>query len=65
MFRKCTARYPSTAEADRLQVLLDNLRSKFEGKPDQAKKLGRDPDAAAWVMLANVLLNLDETITRE
>ena len=31
----------------------------------EAEKLGGDPATAAWTMVANVLLNLDETITKE
>jgi hypothetical protein len=35
-------------------------------KSDEAKKLSPDaPERAAWVMVARVLLNLDEMITRE
>jgi mono/diheme cytochrome c family protein len=65
MFRRCTSRYPDQSESDRMQVLLDSLRTKFEARPEEAKKLAADPDSAAWVMLANVILNLDETITKE
>ena len=65
MFQLCTARKPVKAEEDRLKVLLDNLKAKFATIQGESKKLATDPDSAAWIMLGNVLLNLDETITRE
>lgn len=51
-FRRCVARAPEDGE---LQALLGLLR----------KQEGRMAPAQAWTMLARVLLNLDETITRE
>ncbi len=51
-FRLCTGRTPQLAEKERLQRLLDE-----EGRADGAAK--------AWQTFARVLLNLDETITRE
>ena len=55
-FRFCLARTPSAAEELRLEQLLKGQR-KNEAGPDREK--------AAWTTLARVLLNLDETITRE
>ena len=65
MFGLCTARKPSKAELDRLLGLLRSLRSKYTEKPEEAQKLGGEVERSAWTMLASVLLNLDETITKE
>jgi hypothetical protein len=54
VFRLATARRPSAAE---LAPLLRFYR-------DQAARRAGD-DAAAWTMVASVVLNLDETVTKE
>lgn len=65
-FRLCVSRSPNDRELNRLQVFLSRQQSDLKDKPDEAKKLSPDaPDHAAWVMVARVLLNLDELITRE
>ena len=57
-FRLCTARHPSPDEAHRLQELLEaELRS--------TANAGVKSQTEAWTTVARVLLNLDETITRE
>ncbi len=58
-FRCCVARLPTPAERDRLGQLFDR---------QLANATGADPTARrreAWITVARVLLNLDETITRE
>src|SRR5262245_52104882 len=65
-FRLCVAREPTDRELGRLQAFLARQQSELAGKPEEAKKLSPSaPDRAPWVMLARVLLNLDEFITRE
>ena len=66
-FRLCVARLPKPAELDRLLSWEDQERQFFGNHRDDAKKLtdSGDPDVAAWTMLSNVLLNLDETLTKE
>jgi mono/diheme cytochrome c family protein len=65
-FRLCVARDPTERELGRLQAFLAREQSDLAGKPEEAKKLSPDtPDRAAWVMVARVLLNLDEFITRD
>jgi hypothetical protein len=78
-FRRCVARQPSPAEASELLALLDKERRQFarpESKPwqlaanDPAKPpalpTGVTPaELAAWTIVSRVLLNLDETITKE
>jgi hypothetical protein len=57
-FRLCTSRGPSDAERQRLTELFTQARTTAGGD-------GSAPEAAAWTTVARVLLNLDETITRE
>ncbi len=72
-FRLCFARSPDEAEVGRLNVYLADQRSAFTAAPEDARALAGDnlPDevspaeAAAWVAVARVLINLDEFITRE
>jgi hypothetical protein len=72
-FRLCTARKPAADERVALLSVLDKLEKQFESAPDDAKALcgKRVPEGtpparfAAWTVVARVLLNLDETITRE
>jgi hypothetical protein len=66
-FRCCTAREPTPAELQRLEQLYRQMRERYAKQPDAAQKLVGKPDAhtAALALVANTLLNLDETITRE
>jgi hypothetical protein len=74
-FRLCVARPPSKQELTVLTEMLERQRQRFAGrdaKPAEllagTPELPKDipaPEGAAWVALARVLLNLDETITKE
>jgi len=75
-FRLCTGRKPDEYEMKRLLALLVDQRSVFDGHTASAvyvsssdlDKLPEDIDLhklAPWTMVARVLLNLDETITKE
>ena len=78
-FRRCVSRSPSDLERDALLRLLSQQRAKFsaaDAKPwelaasDPSKPpalpRGVSPvDLAAWTVISRVLLNLDETLTRE
>ncbi|MBX3400891.1 MAG: PSD1 domain-containing protein [Gemmataceae bacterium] len=78
-FRLCTARSPSEAETAILLDLLTKNVAKYSdpkadpwavavSKPEDARKLpnGATPaQLAAWVTVGRVLLNLDETMTKE
>jgi hypothetical protein len=65
-FRLCTGRKPKPAEADRLLSGLERERSYFtQHQAEAAKVAAGDANLAAWTMLSNALLNLDETITKE
>jgi len=75
-FRLCTARLPDEAEAGILKHALDELRKQYSADPAAAKKLiavgeSKPPaeldstELAAHTALASLLLNLDETLTKE
>lgn len=63
-FRICTARYPKPAEEARLQSLLAKLETRYQQDPKAVAAFGRTYRDAAFTMVGNVLLNLDETITK-
>jgi hypothetical protein len=78
-FRRCTARKPATKELDVLLAFLAKQTEKFsaaDAKPwDLAANDPAHPptlpkgmtpaQAAAWTALSRLLLNLDETITKD
>src|SRR4029079_13243791 len=72
-FRLLMCRQPSDFEQKRLLDLLARQRAGFADTPDEArqvapKDLPADIDVkefASWTMVARVMLNLDEFITRE
>jgi hypothetical protein len=74
-FRLCVARTPSRAELDPLLALYRENLEKYKKDPTAANAMARsgspkpprkmDPaELAAWTVVANVLLNLDETVTK-
>jgi hypothetical protein len=75
-FRACVARRPSAGERARVLELLAEERAVFAADPERAALLVEalvaergEPaedaaELAAWTVVANVLLNLDETLTR-
>jgi hypothetical protein len=74
-FRLATARVPSAAELAELQKALEAQRARYSADPEAAKKLlavGESPvptdipapELAAYTLVASLLLNLDETLTR-
>jgi hypothetical protein len=75
-FRLATARKPSGKEVDVLRDLLKSRRESFAKDRQSAAKLlsvGESPrdrrldpvEHAAWTTVASVMLNLDETITKQ
>ncbi|MBS1709738.1 MAG: PSD1 domain-containing protein [Armatimonadetes bacterium] len=71
-FVQVLARQPNSAETRALVKVYQDAMARYLAKPEQATKfLGRekgssaDPVDAAWAVTAQVLLNLDETITKE
>jgi hypothetical protein len=74
-FRLATARRPDERELERLRALLEGELRSYGARPEAARRLalagevqpaaGTDPvEFAAWTVVANVLLNLDETVTK-
>jgi hypothetical protein len=72
-FRLCITREPTAWELHRLENLYADIYTLYKDKSTEARQLvgrtERSPsdwrEAAAWVALARVLLNLDEFVTRE
>jgi hypothetical protein len=64
-FRCAVSRRPDAGEVDVLVGLFEEEHARFLKDPAAARKVAGDADRAAWTMVANVLLNLDETITKE
>lgn len=77
-FRRVLARAPRAAERDELLQLLAGQRNRLRSGelapeplafgaqvPDAAGAADSAPELAAWTAVSRVLLNLDETITRE
>ncbi|MGH7127562.1 MAG: DUF1549 and DUF1553 domain-containing protein, partial [Planctomycetaceae bacterium] len=74
-FRLCLAREPHPAEVERLVTLHKQVYAEYANQPDQARALATDPlgpapdgmdviDLAAWTVVGNVLLNLDEVLMK-
>jgi hypothetical protein len=74
-FRLCLSRPPSDAESARLVKLYEQALARLSENADEAQKLATEPlgpapkemnvsELAAWTVVANVLLNLDETVMK-
>ncbi|MDX2151955.1 MAG: PSD1 and planctomycete cytochrome C domain-containing protein [Bryobacteraceae bacterium] len=64
-FRLVTGRQPNPNELDRLLSALHRELAYFKERPAEAAKIASEPETAAWTMIANVLLNLDEALTKD
>jgi hypothetical protein len=75
-FRKATCRLPSEAELKVLRRRFEQQRARFAADRDAASRFVNAgqfpldptldmPEHAAWTALCNLLLNLDEVLTRE
>ena len=78
-FRRCVSRNPSPHERTILISTLDQQRTRFQSTDAKPWELAaNDPehppelpagstsaDAAAWTVVSRILLNLDETVTKE
>jgi mono/diheme cytochrome c family protein len=75
-FRLCVARAPQAKELEVLQRLYEAQLARYQANETAAAALVKNgaaprpeklsvPELAAWTAIGNVLLNLDETLTRE
>jgi hypothetical protein len=75
MFRRVVVRAPDARELTELESALRDFRDHYRDRPDDARKLieagetrpgpGIPPaELAAWTMVGNVVLNLDEVVTK-
>jgi hypothetical protein len=73
--RVCLAREPMAAEAERLSGFYQDALVEFRAEQDAAQKMATEPlgpapegtdlaELAAWTVVANVLLNLDEMLMK-
>jgi len=70
LFRRCVARPPTGDELEQLEAFwLDQRRRFADGELEANDVVGEESsdanERAAWTILARVVLNLDETITRD
>ena len=74
-FRSCLARHPSDLELQRVVELFERLKTDYAETPEEAKLMATSElgeasesadiiDLAAWTVVSNVLLNLDETLVK-
>ncbi len=74
-FRLCLARPPQQKELQRLVGLYEQARERYAKAPQEAQKLATEPigplppgqaapEMAAWTLVGNVLLNLDEMFAK-
>jgi hypothetical protein len=66
-FRLATSRRPHANELDTLQSAFEKNRQHFENNLKEAEAVCGKADAelAAWTILSNSLLNMDEVLTKE
>jgi hypothetical protein len=75
LFRLVTARCPDARELAELEAALEDATAHYKTRPEAARQLiaigETKPDArfnpgelAAWTMIGNIVLNLDEVITK-
>jgi hypothetical protein len=75
LFRAVLSRSPDAREVGLLATALGKQKMLFEQRPEEARKVVQVGESvsrnvapleetAAWTMLANLVLNLDETVNR-
>ena len=76
IYRRVTSRTPAEADLRTLQNGLESLLARYRTSPDDAAALLRQgttpapadldaPELAAWMLIANTVLNLDATLVRD
>lgn len=71
-FRLAVSRQPTQSELDQIVSFYDQQLAAYQANPQAAAKAlnakpntSNAPELAAWTMVANVLLNMDETISKD
>jgi uncharacterized protein DUF1553 len=64
-FRLATGRLPKPGESDSILTWLEREKQKAKADLTKLAPNFKDRGASAYVMLANILLNLDEALTKE
>ena len=75
IFRLCTSRFPLEVETTEIVKAYDDMLVNFKERPDAAKRLSQvgtmPPDEsldvtqlASWTIIANLILNLDEVLSK-
>src|SRR5262249_18649517 len=71
-FRLCVSRHPTRKELDQLLAFYNGELTRFQGDSAVACQItgtkeanAEAPELAAWTMVSNLLLSLDETLTKE
>ena len=71
-FRLCASRHPTEKELDQIVAFYGEELTKFQGDREAARQVTgakeagpETPELAAWTMVSNLLLSLDETLTKE
>jgi hypothetical protein len=71
-FRLCTCRMPTTSELDAIVTAYENYLMTFHRDNAAAEKIAvgahveeKQPEFAAWFLVSQALLNLDETLSKE
>jgi hypothetical protein len=74
-FRACLTRRPTSEECSRLTQLYEQTRQQYDTTPAEAEAMATKPlgpapkdadirDLAAWTVVSNVILNLDEALAK-
>lgn len=74
-FRLCLTRPPHPEELQRIIALYEKSLARFQKSPEEARRMATEPlgaapdsmnisELAAWTVVGNVLLNLDETLMK-
>jgi hypothetical protein len=63
-FRLVTGRHPSADEVARVERSFKRQLAHYRARPADARSVAGDAESAAWTLVANALLNLDEVLTK-
>ncbi|MEM9017265.1 MAG: DUF1553 domain-containing protein, partial [Verrucomicrobiota bacterium] len=63
-YRIATARHPTTERLDELIGLFGKLEAQYKSEPRLLEGLAGTPDGGAYTIVAQVILNLDEVLSK-